>query len=42
MKNLEKLVSGYKRFLKADFKDFEWRYQTLAEHGQSPKVMVIA
>ena len=42
MKNLEKLVSGYKRFLSADFKDFEGRYQTLAEHGQSPKVMVIA
>lgn len=42
MKNLEKLVSGYKRFLKADFRDHETRYQTLAEEGQSPKIMVIA
>lgn len=41
MKNLEKLVSGYKRFLDADFKDHATRYQTLAEQGQSPKVMVI-
>lgn len=41
MKNLEKLVHGYKRFLKVDFVDHETRYQTLADEGQSPKIMVI-
>lgn len=41
MKNLEKLVSGYKRFLNAEFKNHESRYQNLAENGQSPKIMVI-
>ncbi|MGH1456282.1 MAG: carbonic anhydrase [Alphaproteobacteria bacterium] len=41
MKNFEKLVSGYKRFLTHDFPDHEGRYQTLAADGQSPKIMVI-
>tara|TARA_R110001592_G_scaffold3525_11_gene19891 strand:+ start:8956 stop:9585 length:630 start_codon:yes stop_codon:yes gene_type:complete len=38
MKNLEKLVSGYKKFLKHDDTS---RIRTLAIEGQSPKVMVI-
>ncbi len=42
MKNLEKLVGGYKRFLTHDFPDHQGLYQTLAEVGQSPKIMVIA
>ena len=37
MKNLEKLVSGYKNFLKEEDKE---RYRALAE-GQSPKIMVV-
>lgn len=39
MKNLEKLVKGYKKFLKRD--DDTSRIHDLAVHGQSPKVMVI-
>lgn len=42
MKNLEKLVSGYKRFLNADYQDYKGRYQSLADNGQAPKIMVIA
>lgn len=38
MKNLEKLVKGYKTFLKQDIRD---RYRDLAMRGQSPKIMVI-
>ena len=40
MKNLEKLVKGYKAFLKHE--DDTSRIHDLAVHGQSPKVMVIS
>lgn len=38
MKNLENLVSGYKKFLMQEDKD---RYHSLAVDGQFPKIMVI-
>ena len=38
MKNLEKLVRGYKEFLTEKDRD---RYRALAEGGQSPKIMII-
>lgn len=41
MKNLKKLVSGYKDFLNKDFPDHQERYHELAVSGQSPKIMVI-
>lgn len=41
MQTLEKLVKGYKIFLKNDLQNYQERYRTLAEDGQSPKIMVI-
>lgn len=38
MKNLKKLVGGYKEFLE---KNYQAHMRGLAEHGQSPKIMVI-
>lgn len=41
MKNLEKLVKGYKKFLEKDFHSHQERYRLLAEEGQAPKIMMI-
>lgn len=41
MQNLEKLVKGYKTFLKSNFPEHQERYRNLAEVGQAPKIMVI-
>ncbi len=38
MQSLQKLVKGYKSFLQTDA---QTRYRTLAESGQSPKIMMI-
>lgn len=38
---LEKLVKGYKSFVKKDLQKHEMSYRTLAEDGQSPKIMMI-
>ncbi len=41
MRNLQKLVSGYKAFLQNDLPIEQEHFRNLAEHGQSPKIMVI-
>ena len=37
----QQLIDGYKSFLQGRFKSERERYDTLAEHGQSPEVLVI-
>jgi carbonic anhydrase len=41
MKNLEDLIAGYKRFKCDHFAASRARYRALAQHGQSPGVMII-
>lgn len=36
------LISGYHKFRASDFKQQKENYSTLGEHGQSPKVMIVA
>jgi carbonic anhydrase len=42
MRDVDELVEGYRRFLDGRYKEQAALYGALAEHGQSPKVMVIA
>ncbi len=41
MQSLDKLVKGYKSFIKDNFQNNQGRYRSLAENGQAPRIMMI-